>query len=100
MPVYRDAKLGLKTMQPIVFSHGLSGHRMVYSALYRELASCGYCVIALTHSDGSADYSATAGLFDNSFEIYDYAKRNICVKIRENELNAVVKEITEVSTLD
>jgi predicted dienelactone hydrolase len=61
VPVYKNANLGLKTMQPVVFSHGLKAHRMCYSAIHMELASCGYCVIALTHNDGSADYSPKAG---------------------------------------
>lgn len=81
-------------MQPVVFSHGLSANRMLYSTLYMELASCGYCVIALTHNDGSADYSPVAGVYDGS-EMYDYWVRNFGVKVREKEVLGVVKEITQ-----
>lgn len=51
IPVYRDANLGLKKMQPIVFSHGLKAHRNIYAGLCMELASCGYFVITISHND-------------------------------------------------
>ena len=63
-------------MQPLFFSHGLTANRMLYSALYRELASCGYCVIALTHNDGSADYSPVAKHLDKNVRFYDYQDRH------------------------
>jgi hypothetical protein len=75
VPVYRNANLAIKEMQPIVFSHGLTVNRMNYSALCMELASCGYLVVALTHNDGSADYSKIAGPYDQS-EVYDYWGKN------------------------
>ena len=83
VPVYRDAIVGLSDMQVIVFSHGFTAHRMIYSALYMELASCGYCVVALTHNDGSADYSPQASYFKNSKKMHDYEFKNEQVKIRE-----------------
>jgi predicted dienelactone hydrolase len=55
-----------------VFSHGLTGHRMVYSSIFMELASCGYLVIALTHNDGSADYSPKVGTYNGKHEMYNY----------------------------
>lgn len=58
-------------MQPIVFSHGLTANRMHYATLCIELASCGYCVIVLTHNDGSADFSTVSGEFDG-LPKYDY----------------------------
>jgi hypothetical protein len=51
IPVYRNANLGLDEMQPIIFSHGLTAQRLTYSAMFMELASCGYCVISITHND-------------------------------------------------
>jgi len=38
-----------------------------------ELASCGYCVFSISHSDGSADFTPSAGTFKidfNSIEEY------------------------------
>lgn len=64
-------------MQPIVFSHGLKGHRNVYSGLYMELASCGYFVIALSHNDQSADYTPKAGQYDTKTPIYNYSVKNV-----------------------
>ena len=67
VPVYKNATVGLKNMQPIFFSHGLTVHRHCYAGLYMELASCGYCVVSLTHGDGSADYHPVAGQFEDGF---------------------------------
>lgn len=83
VPVYRNANVRNFKMQPIFFSHGLSVHRMAYSALYRELASCGYCVVSMTHGDGSADYSPVGGLFEEKLSMKDYWGRNLGVKRRE-----------------
>jgi hypothetical protein len=95
VPVFRNANVGLKTMQPLFFSHGLTMHRMGYSALYQELASCGYCVVAMTHGDGSSDYQPKAGFFEEGFkQLDDYWGRNFEVRVREKEMNAVVKEFT------
>jgi hypothetical protein len=93
VPVFKNAKLGLKKMQPVVFSHGLSANRRHYSALAMEMASCGYCVITLTHNDGSADYSPVSGKYDKD-EMYDYWTRNFGCKVRSKEVRALVKEIT------
>ncbi len=38
----------------IVFSHGLHGHRTVYSGICCDLASHGYIVAAIEHKDRSA----------------------------------------------
>ncbi len=95
VPVYRNANVKNIKMQPIFFSHGLTVHRMAYSALYRELASCGYCVVSMTHGDGSADYSPTGGLFEEKLSMKDYWGRNLGVKRREQELIAAVKEFTQ-----
>jgi hypothetical protein len=62
IPVFRNANIAaLKQLQPIIFSHGLSGNRMTYSVICRELASCGYFVICLSHDDRSGMYTPKAG---------------------------------------
>jgi len=73
-------------MQPVVFSHGLTANRLFYSCWFREMASCGYFVIALTHNDGSADFSPQAGPYDKSVHMYDYDPMNKKIKQREWEL--------------
>ena len=63
MPVKRDAPLapqfgdGKKLLQPLIFSHGLTSHKMNYSGICRELASYGFLVIALNHNDRSGEYT-------------------------------------------
>jgi platelet-activating factor acetylhydrolase len=44
-------------MIPIVFSHGLTAGRSMYSMHCCEMASHGYIVFALDHQDGSAAYT-------------------------------------------
>lgn len=78
VPLQVRAAPALTKMQPVIFSHGLSGFNMFYSVLYRELASCGYFVVALTHNDGSACYSSQVGQFVESV-FYD--------KIRTSQLH-------------
>jgi platelet-activating factor acetylhydrolase len=45
----------------VVFSHGLGGHRAVYSIICGELASQGYVVLAVEHADGTASAARLAG---------------------------------------
>lgn len=70
VPVYRNAGLGMRKLQPIIFSHGLSAQRNTYSALFMELASCGYCVFSIGHDDRSADYTPKAGYYDDKVPTY------------------------------
>ena len=55
----KDAPLAesLPKLRPIVYSHGLGGSRSCYSAVCVDLASHGYFVVALEHTDGSASLS-------------------------------------------
>ena len=63
VPVVRDGPLaeafrdGTKLLQPLVFSHGLTSHKMNYSGLCREFASYGFLVIALNHNDHSCEFT-------------------------------------------
>jgi pimeloyl-ACP methyl ester carboxylesterase len=98
IPAYKNANPALNTMQPVFFSHGLTANRRHYSALCMELASCGYCVVALTHNDGSADYSSQCGAYDKA-EMYDYWVRNFGCKVRSKELRGCVKEVTSAPFL-
>lgn len=68
---------------------------MVYSALCMELASCGYMVITFSHNDRSSDYTPQAGHFDHKTPMYDYKTRNLQVKLRENEMLALVEEVMQ-----
>ncbi|KXZ55905.1 hypothetical protein GPECTOR_2g1456 [Gonium pectorale] len=60
LPVYYQAPVahaggaGSKLMPVVIFSHGLAGTRNAYSSICIDLASRGYVVMALEHSDGSA----------------------------------------------
>jgi len=51
IPVFRNANIGLKEIQPVIFSHGLTAQKLTYSAMFMELASNGYMVITLSHND-------------------------------------------------
>ena len=51
---------GKKLLQPLIFSHGLTTHKMNYSSICREFASHGFLVIALNHNDRSCEYTTGA----------------------------------------
>ena len=80
--VYRNAKLGVDTMQPIVISHDVSHNKMLHSMWASELASLGFCVFSLTHKDGSADYAEGVGFLDTGLETWDYWQRQAVTRIR------------------
>ncbi|GIM11055.1 hypothetical protein Vretimale_14412 [Volvox reticuliferus] len=59
LPVYYNAPVATPAAAPgplpvLIFSHGLAGTRNAYSSICIEMASRGYLVMALEHSDGSA----------------------------------------------
>jgi pimeloyl-ACP methyl ester carboxylesterase len=43
----------------VIVSHGLAGTFEMYTELCQQMASLGYCVVALEHEDGSAAYAQT-----------------------------------------
>jgi len=55
-----DKFLFKKPIRPVIFSHGLTAHAVVYSGICRDLASQGYLVIALNHQDESCAYTETS----------------------------------------
>ena len=99
VPVWEDANLGVKEMQPIVFSHAFHSNRMVYSGLCMELASCGFCVITLNHDDRTCDYTEKSGLFDTDHKAHEFEIRNLQIKIRENEVLALSDEVMKLGFL-
>ena len=102
--------LQLKDKRPcIVFSHGLSGNAITYSYPVLNLASHGYCVVALDHTDGSALHVfGPNGLeipFDESFQTWDrpettetYVKaRRDQTRYRVNELISMIEHLFDTS---
>ena len=48
---------GVRVIQPIIFSHGLTSSNYQYSGIARDLAAHGYLVILPQHQDGSCAYT-------------------------------------------
>ena len=55
LPAYMDGELcerfasGREAIRPIIFSHGLSGEKEFYTAIYLAMAAHGYVVVAINH---------------------------------------------------
>ena len=62
----------LEAFVPIIYSHGLGGNRSCYSSVCIDLASHGYVVFALEHSDGSASLNV---LPNKTVKEYKHAPR-------------------------
>jgi len=64
---------------PVVFCHGISSHRTMYSGICRDLASHGYIVFSLDHRDGTASFYKDAkgdkAYYDNSRLLFDKEHR-------------------------
>ncbi|XP_076042589.1 platelet-activating factor acetylhydrolase-like isoform X2 [Oratosquilla oratoria] len=58
-PAVWEAKMANEKFPVVVFSHGLSGNRSIYSTVCSELASHGFVVAAIEHRDTSACASFT-----------------------------------------
>ncbi|KRZ57224.1 Platelet-activating factor acetylhydrolase, partial [Trichinella nativa] len=118
---YGDAMVPAKWMQPccsldgtcsdakyplIIFSHGLGGNRLVYSAVCTELASHGYIVAAMEHRDGSASYTYYHELSESSDENEIYKEKDLffetyepkadIFEYRNNQLKKRVEECIKV----
>jgi hypothetical protein len=97
IPVYVRAKGIVRDETKVVlFSHGNTGNRLIYSCLLRELASCGYVVISITHSDNSADFHPTKGLFGiKDYKLRNYKMHTDRVKIRIQNIRDLINDTLE-----
>mmetsp|Transcript_24859 Transcript_24859/g.35066 ORF Transcript_24859/g.35066 Transcript_24859/m.35066 type:complete len:417 (-) Transcript_24859:180-1430(-) len=60
LPGNDNGKGGKGRFPLVIFSHGLGGCMEMYTLLCREIASQGFCVVALEHEDGSGCHAETA----------------------------------------
>ena len=88
-PLAGDFAHGKKKLQPLVFSHAEAADRMIYSGLFRELASYGFLVVALNHNDQTCMHTKGRPLAE--------AVEDIKPKILGNEDGPI--EIEESKTL-
>lgn len=115
VPVFENGPLadeflsGQKMLQPLVFSHGLTSHKMNYSGLCREMASYGFLVVALNHNDRSCEYTTAQETskinpatnqqtraeitynLDHTFT--EFSLRHPQVLIREKEVRTLIDQI-------
>eukprot|EP00960_Hanusia_phi_P062954 765309-Hanusia_phi.AAC.9 len=68
---------------PIIYSHGLGGNRSCYSSVCIDLASHGFVVFALEHSDGSASLNV---LPDKTVTEYKFAPRRAYLPVSPNRI--------------
>ena len=63
LPVTQDAPLanGAGPLPVVIFSHGVAGNRVLYSHHLCRLASLGFLVVAIEHSDGLGTATRLAG---------------------------------------
>ncbi|XP_045620318.1 platelet-activating factor acetylhydrolase isoform X1 [Procambarus clarkii] len=93
-PAVWEAPVADRKFGVIIFSHGLSANRSIYSTICSELASHGFIVAAIEHRDRSASASFTLTdsgekeylLFKStSLDVKEYQLRNQQIKIRVAE---------------
>lgn len=96
-PLSSDFSTAKKKLIPILYSHGLTGSRLVYQVNCRELASHGYLVFAMDHLDGSCCYTEKKtdkgiepAFFDYSTPFYNYEDMRDKVKFREQEVRRLI----------
>jgi hypothetical protein len=90
---------GKRTLQPILFSHGIFGNNNSYTGLLKDMASHGYIVFALNHADGSCIYTENS-LGDEvplgSFDYFDKDYRRSQIDTRLNEMLSAIKDLNEM----
>lgn len=88
----------------IIFSHGVGGTRGTYSVLCAELASQGYVVLAVEHTDGTASSVHCAGKggwrYYSGFGKGDVQHAKLTWRMREVATAARVLEALNKGTLD
>jgi hypothetical protein len=97
-PLATDFATGKNKLIPIVFSHGLTASRSLYTVIGRELASHGYIVIFIDHHDGTCAYTEKKKgtgfepvYFDSSVPWFTY-------KDMKEKTDQRVKEATKMIT--
>jgi len=101
-----------KKMRLVVVSHGLSGSSVLYSDLICDLASHGYLVLAVNHSDESAihvtthkgvsiPYNSSILRLDNSRDFVEYVKhRRKQTQHRVEEISAATMALLDLHKSD
>ena len=94
-PLANDFATGKKKLVPIVFSHGLTANRSLYSTNARELSAHGFLVILLDHQDGTCSYTENKDgskkvYFDIDTPFYEHDDMSAKTKIREKESKLVI----------
>lgn len=83
-----------KKLPILIFSHGITGSRLLHQILFESLASKGYVVFALDHS-----YDANISIFPDS-TVADYRSdltgNPDSLQIREKQINTRAKDISFV----
>ncbi|CDW85051.1 platelet-activating factor acetylhydrolase [Stylonychia lemnae] len=92
-----------KPIIPLVYCHGLSSNRTMHSGTCKDLASSGYMVFILDHKDGTSSYTYDKDGKENYYHsrdlAYDYELRRTQMKIREQEIEALIDEIYDQEQL-
>lgn len=91
---------GSQPISPVVFSHGLSGDKAMYTAIYHALAAHGHLVIAVNHQDESCFHT-----YDKSGKEIKFLKkpfyvapfRQAQIKIRSDEILRTLDELKNMS---
>ena len=83
-----------KKLPILIFSHGITGSRLLHQILFESLASKGYVVFALDHS-----YDANISIFpDSTFADYrsDLTGNPDSLQIRKKQISTRAKDISFV----
>lgn len=93
LPVSYGANLTPQPSHPLIlFSPGFKGFPEVYSSISMELASRGFIVCSVNHTDGTSSLS-----FDASIPLLDKTARNKQIGIRTQDLSSLLNLILNSS---